>query len=96
MPNSPPHSATPLAVAKRQIKPRPRRPLRIAPGDLPDDALVVGHICNAITGIGDSHKYQLVKEKRFPAPLKLGPRCARWRMGDLRRWLADPLGYRAE
>ena len=74
---------------------RPRRPISIAPGDLPDNALIDKHTRNAVSGLGDSRTYELVKEGRFPPPVKLGPRCVRTRMGDLRRWLADPLGYRA-
>lgn len=74
---------------------RPRRPSRIVPGDLPDESLVDKYVRRAVTGLGDSHTYELIKQRRFPAALKLGNKCARWRMGELRRWLADPLGYRA-
>lgn len=74
---------------------RPRRPSRIVPGDLPDDSLVDKYVRRAVTGLGDSQTYELIKAQRFPAPLRLGARCSRWRMGELRRWLADPLGYRA-
>ena len=85
----------PDAASTEQRKLRPRRPISIAPGDLPDDALVDKSIRRAVTGLGDSQTYELIKKQRFPSPLKLGVRCSRWRMGDLRRWLADPLGYRA-
>jgi len=76
-------------------KRRPRRPIAVGIDCLPDDALVAKDIRRAVTGLGDSQTYELIKARRFPAPLKLGARCSRWRMGDLRRWLADPLGYRA-
>lgn len=74
-------------------KTRPRRPIQITPGDLPDESLVDKSIRRAVCGLGDSHTYDLIKQGRFPAPVKLGARCARWRMGDLRRWLADPLNW---
>ena len=73
---------------------RPRRPLAIPPKDLPDEALVEKRVRSAVTGVGNSQTYELIKQGRFPPPVKLGLRCSRWRMGDLRRWLADPLGYR--
>lgn len=76
---------------KRKL--RPRRPLCLTPGDLPDDSLVDKYVRRAVSGLGDSQTYTLIQQGRFPAPLKLGPRCSRWRMGDLRRWLADPLNF---
>lgn len=77
-----------------ESKSRPRRVSVIPPRDLPDESLVDKRIRSAVAGIGDSQTYELVKQGRFPAPVKLGPRCVRWRMGDLRRWLADPINYR--
>ena len=29
------------------------------------------------------------KEGRFPAPVKLGPSCTRWRLADLEAWEAS-------
>jgi prophage regulatory protein len=81
----------------RNEKPtRARRPIGIPPGELPDDALVDKTVRRAMCGLGDSQVYMMVREGRFPAPLKLGERCVRWRMGDLRRWLADPVKYRVQ
>jgi hypothetical protein len=28
-----------------------------------------------------------VRAKRFPQPLRFGPRCTRWRSADVRAWL---------
>ena len=75
---------------------RPRRPITIEIGALPDDALVDKHVRRAVTGLGDSETYGRIVEGRFPAPLKLGKRCSRWRVGELRAWLADPLNWHAE
>jgi len=32
---------------------------------------------------------------RFPHPVKLGDRITAWRVADVRRFLADPLGFKA-
>ena len=31
--------------------------------------------------------YAMIREKSFPAPLKLSKRCSRWRSSDVRGWL---------
>ena len=72
---------------------RPRKPITVELCALPDEALVARDITEAVSGLKNSRRCELINEGRFPAPIKLSPRCARWRMGDLRRWLADPLGY---
>jgi prophage regulatory protein len=33
--------------------------------------------------------WRMVKESRFPAPHKLGPNTTAWRVGDIRKYLAD-------
>ena len=76
--------------------PRPRRPITIEFDRLPDEALVDKHVRRAVTGLGDSEAYERIRKGTHPAPLLLGKRCARWRVGELRRWLADPLNWRAE
>lgn len=83
----------PVTAINEQRKLRPRRPIAVNIDNLPDDALVAKDIRRAVTGLGDSQTYALIQQGRFPPPLKLGPRCSRWRMGSLRRWLVDPLGY---
>jgi len=30
-----------------------------------------------------------VKDKKFPAPVKLGPRCTAWRVSDIRKLIAE-------
>jgi len=39
---------------------------------------------------------QLAKQGRAPQPIRLGVRCTMYSNRELHRWLADPLGYRAE
>jgi prophage regulatory protein len=33
---------------------------------------------------------------KAPKPVRLSPRCTVWDNVEVHRWLADPLGYRAE
>jgi prophage regulatory protein len=39
-----------------------------------------------ITGLGRSTIYRLVKERKFPAPVKLSERSVAWRVEELGRW----------
>ncbi|KWE64935.1 AlpA family transcriptional regulator [Burkholderia ubonensis] len=47
------------------------------------------------TGLSRSTIYQRIKNRTFPAAIKLGSRSVGWRAGDIRAFLADPAGYRA-
>lgn len=51
---------------------------------LPDCALVALPIVCAIRGRSPASIWRDVKESRCPAPVSAGPRCTRWRVGDLR------------
>ena len=37
--------------------------------------------------------WRKVKAGTFPKPAKLSERVTAWRVGDIRQWLADPVGY---
>lgn len=50
----------------------------------------------AKVGIKKSEIHARVAEGRFPAPVHLGTRCSRWRVGDIRSWLADPAKWQAK
>jgi prophage regulatory protein len=39
-----------------------------------------------MTGLGRSTIYRLMADKKFPTPVRLGPRAIAWRRGDLERW----------
>lgn len=39
-----------------------------------------------MTGLGRSTIYRLVADRRFPSPVRLGPRAVAWRRADLERW----------
>jgi prophage regulatory protein len=43
----------------------------------------------AITGISKSSLYVLIKEKNFPAPVRLGARTVAWVRSEVREWAAE-------
>lgn len=74
-------------------KQRQRRPLSLKFSDLPNEAFVpIGVVCD-VSGKRPTAVHDGIKKKTFPAPEKFGSRCSRWRVGQLRRWLADPLNF---
>lgn len=52
---------------------------------LPDNAFVDLHVVCAIRGRSPASTWRDVKAGRCPAPVSVGPRCTRWRVGDLRK-----------
>lgn len=51
---------------------------------LPDCALVALPVVCAIRGRSPASIWRDVSAGRLPAPVKAGPRCTRWKVGDLR------------
>ena len=51
---------------------------------LPDCALVALPVVCAIRGRSPASIWRDVAASRCPAPIAAGPRCTRWRVGDLR------------
>jgi prophage regulatory protein len=45
----------------------------------------------AITGLSKSSLYALIKEKSFPAPVRLGARAVAWVKSEVRQWAAEPV-----
>lgn len=52
---------------------------------LPDEALVALPTVCALRGRSPASIWRDVKAGRCPAPVSAGPRCTRWRAGDLRK-----------
>lgn len=75
------------------LQQKTRRPMALKFDELPDEALVPINVVMDVTGRRTTSVYDGVKSKTFPSPEKFGARCTRWRVGKLRRWLADPVGY---
>ncbi|WP_269900292.1 helix-turn-helix transcriptional regulator [Paenalcaligenes faecalis] len=47
-------------------------------------------------GIAHSTIWLWVRQGRFPAPVKLGPRVTAWRKSDVSQWLADPQAWQEQ
>lgn len=54
------------------------------------DALLRIEAVMARTGLSRTTIYEAIRAGKFPAPIKLGARCARWRAGVVGEWLAAP------
>ena len=56
---------------------------------LPDGALVPVKALGAILDAGNSTIWRRAKtEPDFPQPIRLGAKCTRWRVGDIRAFIA--------
>jgi prophage regulatory protein len=40
----------------------------------------------AVTGLSKTSIYDLIREKSFPAPVRLGPRAVAWVKSEIRQW----------
>lgn len=54
---------------------------------LPDDAKIDIKVVSQLMGRSPSSLWRDVAAGRLPAPDRLGPRCVRWRVGDIRNTL---------
>lgn len=48
------------------------------------------------TGLSRSTLYRRMGEGRFPKQIAISHRCAGWRESEVRKWLNNPMFYRAE
>lgn len=53
-----------------------------------DDRLLIplNDVCRLV-GLGRSQIYTMVRQGKFPRPVRLGRRCSRWRMEAIRAWV---------
>lgn len=59
------------------------------PAHVQEDALVDIKIVRALCGFNSSTPiYDRLREGTFVEPIRLSSRCTRWRLRDVRRWLA--------
>ncbi len=65
----------------------------VLPAD--DLALVDGQVAEQLTGLKRSARWARAAAGTYPKPLVLSSRCSRYRAGDLRRWLENPLAWNA-
>ncbi|HEY0308919.1 MAG TPA: AlpA family transcriptional regulator [Acidobacteriaceae bacterium] len=43
----------------------------------------------SVTGLSKTSLYTLIREKRFPAPVRLGPRSVAWIRSEIEKWAVD-------
>jgi predicted DNA-binding transcriptional regulator AlpA len=43
----------------------------------------------AVTGLSKTSIYELVRDKSFPAPVRLGPRAVAWVRSEVRQWALE-------
>lgn len=43
----------------------------------------------AVTGLSKTSIYELIREKSFPAPVRLGPRAVAWVKSEIRQWAVE-------
>jgi predicted DNA-binding transcriptional regulator AlpA len=43
----------------------------------------------AVTGLGKTSIYELIRDKSFPAPVRLGPRAVAWVRSEVRQWALE-------
>lgn len=56
---------------------------------LPDSAMVPVTAFSAMLDAGDSTIWRRAKtEANFPQPIRLGTKCTRWKVGDIRAFIA--------
>ena len=59
-----------------------------SPGAVPRERLLPIEQVTDLVGLKKSKLYELIREKRFPEPLRLGTRTVRWPETRVRAWVA--------
>lgn len=62
---------------------------------LPPEAFIRLPQVIALVGLKRASIYAKIGKGSFPAPHKLTAHASGWRIGDIRKWLADPRGWEA-
>ncbi|WP_345797154.1 AlpA family phage regulatory protein [Castellaniella sp. MT123] len=57
------------------------------------DRLITDREVSRLLGASRSWPWKLVRDGRFPQPIRLSARCTRWRLSDVRAYMADPQGW---
>ena len=55
--------------------------------DSEHDALIDGRRTREISGISKSERWRLLKQGRFPKPVRLGTRCVRFSLREVSEWV---------
>jgi prophage regulatory protein len=68
--------------------------MQIPFSELPDEAIVRLPQVQALVGLSRSTIYDNVSAGRFPKQIKLTRHAVGWRLGEIRRFQRDPLGWK--
>ena len=64
--------------------------------ELSNEAFVRLPVVTSVTALGRSTIYDEIESGHFPPQHKLTRHAVGWRVGDIRAWLRDPVGWRAQ
>lgn len=59
------------------------------------DRFVTDREVSHLLGSSRSWPWKIARIGKFPKPIVLSPRCTRWRLSDVRAYMADPQGWAA-
>jgi prophage regulatory protein len=87
-------SSTHLIAAQQFIRRKPVQSQKLDEGDqightLDDMSFLRLPDVKAVTGLSKTSLYTLIREKSFPAPVRLGPRAVAWLKSEVRQWAAQ-------
>jgi len=58
-----------------------------------EDRLITDKEVARLLGASRSWPWKLVRDGKFPKPIKLSARCTRWRLSSVQAWMADPSAW---
>ncbi len=67
----------------------PYQPANQPPSSLGDVTFLRLPDVKAVTGLGKTSIYELIRDKSFPAPVRLGPRAVAWVRSEVRQWALE-------
>jgi prophage regulatory protein len=67
----------------------PHQTVNKSPGVMDDVTFIRLPEVKAVTGLSKTSLYALIKEKSFPAPVRLGPRAVAWVKSEIRQWAIE-------
>ena len=59
---------------------------------LAESSLIDARTIAGLSGVHPNTVFKWAKEGKISAPIKISRGCTRWRVGDLRKWLAEKAG----
>jgi len=82
-------SFEPILGSAARTRPEPHQPVNKPPSIHDDVTFIRLPEVKAVTGLSKTSLYALIKEKSFPAPVRLGPRAVAWVKSEIRQWAVE-------